>query len=146
MKRIAAANTAITGIGSANAGYALWQHYAPAGSAFCNLSATFSCDIVNKSPFSEFLGMPVALIGIIGNIALLAAGLWLLKHPRNAAPVYLALALGALGFSLYLTGIEIFLLGAYCVVCLFSQGMVIAITALAILAWKKSRTPAPVVI
>ena len=145
MKRNAAANTAITGIGAANAGYALWQDFAPAGSAFCNLSTTFSCDIVNKSPFSEFLGVPVALIGIVGNIALLAAGLWLLRHPRNAATVYLALALGALGFSLYLTGIEIFLLGVYCVVCLFSQGMVLTITALAILAWRKSRTPAPVV-
>ncbi|TAK04819.1 hypothetical protein EPO33_02375 [Patescibacteria group bacterium] len=144
MKKIAAANTAITGIGTANAGYALWQHYAPAGSAFCNLSATFSCDIVNKSPFSEFMGVPVALIGIVGNIALLAAGLWLLRHPRNAAVLYLALALGALGFSLYLTGIEFFLLGAFCIVCLFSQGMTLTIAALAVLAWRKSRTPAPV--
>ena len=139
MKRIAITNTAITGIGTANAGYALWQHYAPAGSAFCNLSASFSCDIVNKSPFAEVLGIPVALLGILGNIALLAAGLWLLRHPSRAAGVYLALALGARGFALYLTGIEVFLLGTYCIVCLFSQGMVLAVTALAMLAWKKAR-------
>lgn len=145
MKRIAITNTAITGIGTANAGYALWQHYAPAGSAFCNLSTTFSCDIVNKSPFSEFLGIPVALIGIVGNIALLAAGLWLLRHPSRAAGVYLMLALGALGFSLYLTSIEVYLLGAFCIVCLFSQGMVLAVTALAVLAWRKSRTSTPIV-
>lgn len=143
MRKITAANTALTGIGTANAGYALWQHYAPAGSAFCNISAAFSCDIVNKSTFSEFFGVPVALLGVLGNLALLAAGLWLLRHPRNAAALYLALALGALGFSLYLTGIEFFVLGVYCVLCLFSQALVIGVTALAALAWRRARTPAP---
>lgn len=145
MKKIAVANTAITGIGTANAGYALWQHYAPAGSAFCNLSTTFSCDVVNQSVYAEIFGIPVALLGILGNIALLAAGLWLLYHPSRAVGVYLALALCALGFSLYLTGIEAFMLGTYCIVCLFSQGMTMTIAALAVLAWRKSRTLAPVV-
>lgn len=143
MKKIAVANTALTGIGTANAGYALWQHYAPAGSAFCNISAAFSCDVVNKSTYADIAGIPVALIGILGNLAMLGAGLWLLTHPKNAAALYLALALGALGFSLYLTGVEVFLLGAYCVVCLFSQALVIGIAGLAVIAWKKSRTPVP---
>ncbi len=143
MRKLVATNTALTGIGTANAGYALWQHFAPAGSAFCNISATFSCDIVNKSTFSELFGIPVALIGILGNLALLAAGLWLLRHPRNAAALYLTLALGALGFSLYLTGIEFFVLGAYCVLCLLSQTLIIGVTGLAVLAWRKARPPVP---
>ncbi len=141
MKKIGIANSFLTGIGSMNAGYALWEHYAPAGTSFCNISSVLSCDVVNKSVFAEVGGIPVAVIGIAGNILLFVIGLLLMRgtEQKYLPHLYLLLALGALGFSLYLTGIEIFVLGVYCIICLFSQSLVLGVTALATLAWRKNR-------
>jgi len=44
--------------------YSLYHHYTDI-KGICNINDTFSCDVVNRSVSSEFLGIPVALIGII---------------------------------------------------------------------------------
>jgi len=44
----------------------LKHHYATSKTEFCDIGNTFNCDIVNRSEYSEILGMPVALIGMVG--------------------------------------------------------------------------------
>lgn len=133
MKRIGWLVSILAVIGLLNAGYLLWQHYAPSGSAFCNISPTLSCDVVNKSTFAEILGFPVSGLGLLGNAFFLALGITLTRPSRDPRIAFLLLAsaIPAMGFSLYLTGVEAFLLGVYCPLCLLSQVQVTTILGLA---------------
>lgn len=120
--------------------YALWQHYAPLGSAFCSLGETFSCDLVNKSTFSEAFGIPVAGIGIVGYVALFALALGIVLDPQSAPrllPWILAASFGGLLFSLYLTYVELFIIGAVCILCVTSQALILTITTLSAIVWKR---------
>ncbi|MDO8462923.1 MAG: vitamin K epoxide reductase family protein [bacterium] len=139
-RRLLAAIVALSGVGIIVSGYGLWQHYAPVGTAFCNISERFSCDIVNKSQWSEFFGIPVAAIGIVGFLALVALALVAYKHPPTGAPselrfaVTLLLVLSLLGliFQAALTAIELFIIGAACLICLTSQAIILGIAGCAI--------------
>jgi uncharacterized membrane protein len=75
------------------------------------------CDVVNMSPYSVLLGIPVAAIGAAGYAALLALALWALLARDNApewiAQARLIFAGVGLFFAAYLTGIEAFILRVY---------------------------------
>ena len=127
--------------------YALWQHFAPAGSGFCNVSGRISCDLVNQSQYSEIFGIPVSLIGIIGYTALLVLALAVVfdaGHAHEYLPWLLAGSIGALGFSLYLTYLELFVIGAICILCVASQAIIIVITGATGFAYRSARRDAPV--
>lgn len=120
--------------------YAITLHYMPAGSSFCNIGESFDCDKVNKSPWSTFLGVPVALIGASGYFVLFLAVLKkrsLLKTlaftEKDFWNYIFVLTAAGFAFQLYLTIVEFFFLHAYCIVCLGSQACILALT---ILAWK----------
>ncbi|TAL19234.1 hypothetical protein EPN90_04095, partial [Patescibacteria group bacterium] len=116
----------------------LVQHWGPLGSGVCNWGERISCDLVNKSVFSEIGGVPVAIIGIVGYASLLLAALILHnKKNRRAAGFLLLLVLGGLLFSFYLTWMEIYWLRAYCPICLVSQSLILAITLLTVSVFKK---------
>jgi len=106
--------------------------------ALCNLNDTFSCDIVNQGPYSQIAGIPVAAIGIVGYLFVLLAALMKLKNPhdRSLSLFLLTACLGGLAFALYLTGLEAFVLYAWCIVCLASQALIIALAILAILNYR----------
>ncbi len=99
--------------------------------SFCNLNSTFSCDVVNKGPYSTLLGVPVALIGILGyGFMLLGCVLkWRQPADRSLTLFVLLASAGGIAFSLYLTAIEAFILQVWCVICLLSQFTIIAIHA-----------------
>lgn len=105
-------------------------------STFCNISATFNCDIVNKGIYSEIAGIPVAAIGILG-YAVLAVGAMLM--PRKKIWFTLTMTAGVVGllFALYLTSIEVFVLKTYCVVCLSSQAVILLIVILLLLYYRR---------
>jgi uncharacterized membrane protein len=92
----------------------------------CSINAKWDCGIVNHSPFAEIVHIPVAALGIAGYLAM--GVLALLKRRRLVA----ALALGALGFSLYLTYIEKYILEVYCIYCVTSLGIIVFINVLAL--------------
>jgi uncharacterized membrane protein len=121
--------------------YAFLHNRGFASGAICNINSTINCDVVNKGPFSEFFGVSVALIGLIGYTFLLIGSLLKLKTPddRSLTLFLLALACGGFGFSLYLTSVEAFILHAWCVVCVLSQlSMLGFITATMLLAHKEN--------
>jgi uncharacterized membrane protein len=127
----AIALVAVAGI--AVSSVSLYEHFATSTTSFCNFSDTFNCDLVNRSRYSTVLGVPVALIGIVGYllIAILAT-----VYRNNAqTPVLLLVAsVGGLGFALYLAYVEKFVLGVWCILCLTSLGLICIAVALSVVA------------
>lgn len=93
------------------------------------------CDIVQASRYSLLAGVPTAMwgVGMYFAIAVLAA------MPRTARRWQAAFMLvsGAVAFSIYLTYLSIFVIGATCPYCLVSGG--IAVALLAVMIWRRPR-------
>ena len=117
--------------------YSFAHNQAFVSGAICTLNDTFNCDVVNRGPYSQLFGVPVALIGIIG-YGLMALGTILhlrAPHDRSLTAFLLVSALGGLGFSFYLTGIEAFVLQTWCLLCLTSQAAILGIFGSAVWLW-----------
>lgn len=114
---------ALSLLGFGISSYSFAHHESFVSGAFCNLNVSFNCDTVNRGPFSEVFGIPVALIGMLGYGFLVAAAAVCLKRPEDLpAKTFLLLAAsGGLAFSAYLTGLEALVLKAWCLLCLISQ-------------------------
>ena len=96
---------------------------------------TGSCETVQLSPQSRFLGVDVALIGTIGYALLLLLSLLSLQ-PRFAGPAWpsrlLAVLSGAaLLFTAYLTALELFVIHAICRYCVASAVVIVLLFLLA---------------
>jgi len=118
----------------------LKHHYATSKTEFCDIGNTFNCDIVNRSEYSEMLGIPVALIGMVGYAAVL--GLATVYRERRETPsLIFAGAAAGLAFALYLTYIEGRVLGVWCIMCLSSLALIGGIAAVSGVLWFRSRQP-----
>lgn len=107
----------------------LYHHYGTSQTTYCDFGASFNCDIVNRSIYSTVLGVPDALIGILGYGALLALATF--YRTKAETPLMLLIAATAgLGFALYLTYIEKFVLATWCILCLSSLTLIFLITVL----------------
>jgi vitamin-K-epoxide reductase (warfarin-sensitive) len=113
----------------------LYHHYGTTKSSYCDFGASFNCDMVNRSIYSVVLGVPVALIGVLGYASLLL--LSTIYRSKAETPALLLIgALAGLGFAFYLTYVEKFVLAVWCILCLSSLGVIflIALLALALVA------------
>jgi len=118
----------------------LKHHYATSKTEFCDIGNTFNCDIVNRSEYSEILGIPVALIGMVGYAAVL--GLATVYRERRETPsLIFAGASAGLAFALYLTYIEGRVLGVWCIMCLSSLALISGIAMVSGVLWFRSRQP-----
>jgi uncharacterized membrane protein len=108
----------------------LYHHFGSSKTNFCDFGQTFNCDVVNRSIYSSVFGIPVALIGILGYAALLALATFYRNKAETPAMLMISSTLG-LGFAIYLTYIEHFVLGAWCILCLSSLAMIVLITVFA---------------
>lgn len=123
----------------------LVHHYGTSKSSFCDLSETVNCDVVNRSEYSTLLGIPVALIGVLGYLALLVLAT-LYRQRRETPKLLFWGAMAGLGFALYLTYIEGFVLATWCVLCLSSLCTIftIALLSFALIAIsKRNRVTTP---
>ena len=119
----------------------LQRHYARSKTAYCDIGETFNCDIVNRSAYSKILGIPVALIGMLGYAAL--AGLATVYRERRETPAMLfGGAAAGLAFALYLNYIEGQVLGVWCILCLSSLALIATTTILAAVIWWNNRSHA----
>jgi uncharacterized membrane protein len=115
----------------------LYHHYGTSATSYCDIGENFNCDIVNRSTYSTVAGVPVALIGVAGYLAVLA--LATAFRNRDDAPAMLAIgSLTGMGFALYLTYIEGFVLAAWCILCLSSLALISTIAVLSSLLWLRS--------
>ena len=112
----------------------LHHHYGTSKTSYCDLGESFNCDIVNRSTYSAIFGVPVALIGMAGYLALLTLATFYRSHAETPAILLIASAAG-MGFALYLTYIEGFVLAAWCILCLTSLGLISGIALSSSLLW-----------
>jgi len=106
-------------------GFALREHYRTEASP-CSIDAVWDCGTVNHSPYAMLFGVPVAVIGMGGYLLL-----GLLAF-RRMYPWMLPFVTGALVFAVHLAGIEKYVLGAWCIYCVISLGIITLLTLLVI--------------
>ena len=109
--------------GAVVSGLALQVHYT-AGTSPCSINEKWDCGVVNHSSYSMIEGVPVALIGIIGFLALV----WLALAKQRA--VLSIAAVAGLAFALYLAHIERDVIGIWCLYCVISLAIIAIITLL----------------
>jgi uncharacterized membrane protein len=124
---------ALAATGVAISSLSLDHHFSQSKTAFCDFGQSFNCDLVNRSSYSSVLGIPVALIGVGGYVLILA--LATIYRAKAESKFILALvSFAGLAFALYLTYIEWRVLGAWCVLCLSSLGVISGIAVLSTMA------------
>jgi uncharacterized membrane protein len=112
---------ALAVIGLAISAYLTWVHYAGIEPVCSGIS---DCERVQNSSYAELVGVPVAVLGVVGYAAILAS-LWA-RVEVTALLAYLAVA-----FSGYLTWAEVFRIDAICQWCVTSAIVTLLIAVLA---------------
>jgi uncharacterized membrane protein len=131
--RAAAVAVAIAGLAIAT--YLTVVHYA-GGTPVCAIA--HGCATVQKSHYAELAGVPVALLGVLGYLAILGS---LARDDETARTATAFLTIAGLGFSGWLTYVEVGELNAICIWCV---GSAICMTLLAGLsAARLLRSPEP---
>jgi uncharacterized membrane protein len=101
-------------IGLGVAGYLTYVHYEGV-EPVCGLGG--DCEKVQTSEWADLAGVPVALLGLIGYVAILAT---LFVEREEALIAGALVALVGFGFSVYLTYRELFSIDAICPWCVAS--------------------------
>lgn len=114
---------AIAAAGVVVSGVLAWSRWAGATVPLCTSGS--GCDIVQASRYSMLLGVPTAFWGTLLFAAVGALALWGLTAQRWLAAFVLAVA--AVSFSAYLTGVSLLVIGATCVWCLVSGALTVAL-------------------
>ena len=110
------------------------------GALACNVG---SCEQVQTSRWSVFLGLPVATWGVGFYLLMLVLSIAGLQprfsdSPRLSLGVMLLAGWGVL-FTAWLNYLEAFVIHAWCEWCLGSAAMVLLLFALAVTDWRETR-------
>ena len=122
--RAAAIGVALAGLGIAT--YLTVVHYT-GGDPVC--AVAHGCATVQQSDYATLAGVPVALLGVVGYVGLLAALIVDGEAGRTAAAF---LSLAGLAFSGWLTYVEVGILDAICIWCVGSAICMALLSALTI--------------
>ena len=124
MTRAAAIVVAVIGLGIAT--YLTIVHYT-GGVSVCAIA--HGCETVQKSDYSKLAGVPVALLGMLGYVGILAA---LIRDDERSRDVAAFISILGFGFSAWLTYVEIVKLDAICIWCVGSAICMTILTALTV--------------
>jgi uncharacterized membrane protein len=106
-------------------------------------TANRGCEVAMTSPWSLFLGMDVALIGVLGYAAILGGALWGAQPSRAWSPaptlVLLALIVPAVLFTIRLKWAEWAVLKTFCPWCFESTVTIVICLVLALLDLRRVR-------
>ena len=124
---------ALLGLGASSV--SSYVHYQlltdPAYASFCDVNAAVSCTQAYLSQYGSFMGVPVALAGVIffaAVLALVALGGAPGSPARDSVPGYVfALSTAGLAFVLYLAWASYFQLKIFCILCALTYAAVIAL-------------------
>jgi uncharacterized membrane protein len=126
--RLKIALLTLTVLGIALAGYLTYIHYAGI-KPLCGKNGG-GCEIVQTSEYSKLAGVPVALIGLLGYVAIFAS--LLAPETENSRLATVVLSVVGFGFSAYLTYRELFSIHHICEWCVSSAVLVTVIMCLSI--------------
>ena len=124
--RLRTAAVACCVAGLAIAGYLTYVHYAGI-SPVCEIA--HGCEKVQNSRWSELAGVPVALLGLLGYVGILAA---LFVPGETGLLAAAGQAVVGFGFSAYLTYREVFTIDAICIWCVASAVLMAALAVLTV--------------
>jgi uncharacterized membrane protein len=136
-RRLRLAIAALALAGAVVSSVSLYHHYGTSATSYCDIGENFNCDIVNRSTFSTVAGVPVAMIGITGYLVVLTLATLYRNHASSAAMLAIG-SLAGLGFALYLTYIEGFVLAVWCILCLSSLVLIFSIAVVSSVLWVHS--------
>jgi uncharacterized membrane protein len=117
--RLAAPSLALAAGGIVVSAYLALVHYRD-DLLVCSVGG---CHRVQKSPYAELAGVPVAILGLAMFVAIALLGLLRLTRPNLAERISLvtfALALAGSIFVVYLTYLELFVIDAICQWCVLT--------------------------
>jgi uncharacterized membrane protein len=123
--RLAAFVLTLAGIGVA--AYLTYIHYAGL-QPFC-AGGSHGCERVQSSSYASVGGLPVALLGLAGYVAIAVA---LVAPGERARLAATALAVSGFGFSAYLTYLELFVIDAICQWCVASAVILTLLTVVTV--------------
>jgi uncharacterized membrane protein len=112
-------------VGAAIAGYLTYVHYAHTAP----ICTTGGCETVQRSKYSELVGVPVALLGLAAYGTLLAVAA---VRGVAAAFVGVLVALAGLAFSGYLLWAQLGPIGAICQWCIGNDITIAVVAALCV--------------
>lgn len=105
------------------------------------------CNTVQRSAFARLFGVPIGVLGVAGYVAILVA--WAIgtraapRAARVARVAMIAMTFAGIAFSIYLTFLEPFVIGATCAWCLTSAVLMTALLAVSVRTMSGPRTLAP---
>jgi uncharacterized membrane protein len=137
-RKLVLAIAGIALVGVAIATYLVYVHYADI-KPFC-VSGGGGCEKVQTSDYAKLAGIPVAVLGLAGYLAILGS---LFVRGDLGRLAGAAIALSGFGFSMYLTYREIFTIEAICQWCVASAVLMTLLAILTTLRLLKSE-PDPV--
>lgn len=131
--RIAAMGLALLGLADS-----AYLAYVKLTNQLASCSNLGDCETVNSSRFSEIGGIPIALLGAVGYVLILAA-VALDRPGASESPRYAFFGLTLIGslYSLYLSYLELFVLRAVCPFCAASTVIMFVLLGLSV---KRLRT------
>jgi uncharacterized membrane protein len=130
-RRLRAAVAAVALAGAGLAAYLVFVRET-GGALACT---TGGCELVQGSRYAEVAGIPVAVIGLVGYLAVAASAL-----VRGEPGAALGLALSGIGFAfaMYLVYVQVALIDAICVWCLASDTLMALLLALGVLRLRRA--------
>ena len=112
--------------------YSLYEHYQDSNKkAFCDLSEVVNCSLVNKGPYSEFMGIPVAMWGLSFFVALLFGFLlYLINYKKVFLDFLYYFSWLGLLIAVFLFAFVFYKLQAVCPVCIATDLVIILLVYL----------------
>jgi uncharacterized membrane protein len=128
-------STALCLSGLAASTYLTVEHFSSSPSYACPVSATINCIKVTTSSYSELLGIPVAVLGLLFFLGMTPLCLPVAWRSANPWPARLRLAGSSLGvvFVVYLVWAELFRIDAICLWCTGVHAVTLALFAVVVL-------------
>jgi len=123
-------------VGLALASYLTYLHYSRAQVTFCQVGS--GCDTVRESEYVTLMGVPVALIGIVGYLAIVGVAIAPFNNRMKKASLAVLATIGFV-FSAYLTYLELFVIRAICAYCVASAGVMTVVFLLSVGRWPQER-------
>ena len=131
-------------LGVAVATYLTVAHYTATPLTACPENSVVNCTKVTSSPQSMVFGIPVAVLGLVFFLPMLALCLpraWRSGH-RLIAPARMAAVVVGIGFVCYLVYAELFEIRAICLYCTSVHVLTFVLFVCVITGWDEARAPA----
>ena len=118
--------------GAVDSAYLAWLKITGSVAACSNIG---DCEAVNSSRYAEIAGIPIAVLGLLGYLAILAVILLELRRPGWSEGLRLAFfgfTLAGTLYSIYLTYVEVAILRAICPFCVVSAVIMLGLFIIAL--------------